>query len=360
MDTESLNKFGWLHISDFHRGMEGTQDRWSQVYRKFLKDIESHCASTGPLDVVVFSGDLSQSGKEEEFSSVLAMLSDLWRFFDGIGQNPSLFVVPGNHDLIRPSSASPISMAVSHWSEALEQDMFDNAGSYYTSIVNQCFGNYEDFLEQVSRAGIPLINEFRGVLSGDCSGVWSRGDLRIGFVGLNSAWSQIKGGNLKGKLHISARQIDKAVPIAVDTWVEENDFNFLVTHHPANWLTEDSQKIFINEINPLGRFTAHLFGHMHVPVGLLEDFGDAQKKRSFQASSLFGIEFYGEHKVRQHGYNFGQMSPELANLSWWPKKAETRSVAGGWIITPDFSALPEGSSGLAVWPIEGTDRQKKK
>lgn len=358
---EEDGTFGWLHISDFHSGMKHVKGRWAQVKPKFYEDIKRHHEKNGPVDLVIFSGDLTQAGEESEFTEVSNEISELWEHFSNLGHIPSLFVIPGNHDLSRPKLSSPISLAIKNWANepALEEAVFDDPDSAYFKDIEKCFKNYTAFINDLKSRGIPLLADKLGVLPGESAAVWESRGIRVGLIGLNTAWSHLTSGDLMGKLHLSPRQIDK-IESNIDAWTSNNDVNLLVTHHPVNWLTQDSQKEFRDNINPLGRFTAHLCGHMHESTALTENWGDADSKRVIQATSLFGLETFGNAAERRHGYNFAKVSLNDAHITWWPKKAENRSGAGGWMIRPDSASLPEHVHECMQIPITTKFREGKK
>lgn len=357
------NTFSFLHISDFHQGMKGSSNLWNQVKVKFHDDIRKHCEKHGVIDVVIFSGDLTQSGLAEEFKAVHEELTDLWDKFKSINQNPQLFVIPGNHDLKRPEIGTPILLAAKYWrtDPGVEDALFAKPESEYAKNLNTCFELYTTFISDLSKAGIPILCDMKGSMPGECSAVWTSNGTRVGFVGLNTAWSHLQAGDMKGKLEISHQQIHKAVPKLIDNWTSENDLNFLVTHHPLNWLSDDAQKEFNNEINPIGRFSAHLFGHMHESMTVTEHYGDPKAKKSIQVASLFGLEKVGPKNIdRRHGYCYAKICFESETITLWPKKAETRVGAGGWSIRPDSASLPEGQLESLCTPIAINQRPGKK
>jgi len=65
-----------------------------------------------------------------------------------------------------------------------------------------------------------------------------------------------------------------------------NDINFLVTHHPADWLSPHALEEFQSSVFVPDYFDAHLFGHMHDNLPSEQTIG-AHKSRIFQAASLF-------------------------------------------------------------------------
>ncbi|MCD5997517.1 metallophosphoesterase [Pseudomonas sp. CDFA 602] len=346
----SNNKFNWLHISDFHQGMNGSENLWADVKPSFYSDIKYHCVANGDLHVVVFSGDLTQKADKNEFDAIFKEITALWDQFKTIGQNPSLFLIPGNHDLERPKPHSPVEMALKNWDQHIAEVFYDKKGPYVEQVAGM-FKNYSQLLSKLKASKIPLIQDSVGALPGDSCGVWQQGEFRVGLLGMNTAWSQITGGDLKGKLELGLPQLHQIPEQNINEWTAANHANLIITHHPANWLSTASEELFNLEINPLGRFTAHLFGHMHQPVAVQEDYGDFEVKRSFQAASLFGLEQYRDHSERRHGYNFGRIDFDADEITWWPKRAEQRTGAGGWTIRPDTASLPKRQNEFATYRV---------
>lgn len=345
------NKFNWLHVSDFHQGMKGSAHLWYDVKSSFYEDIKYHCLAQGNIDVVIFSGDLTQKATEDEFNAVITEIETLWEHFKTVGQNPSLFVIPGNHDLERPKPRSPVALALNEWASEDMAEAFYQKDGPYLEQVKRMFKNYSQFIKKLKSRKINILEDSVGIIAGDSCGVWQKEEFRVGLVGLNTAWSQITGGDLQGKLELGATQIQQVSKKHITEWTDGNHANLIVTHHPANWLSPHSEEAFNIEINPLGRFTAHLFGHMHEAKAVQEDYGDEEVKRSFQASSLFSLEMYGQNKTRRHGYNFGQINFDDDVITWWPKKAEQRVGAGGWTVRPDTASLPKRQNECITYKI---------
>lgn len=358
---DSINNFSWLHISDFHAGMEGSNNKWGQIREKFFYDIERHIQKSSGIDLVVFSGDLTQRGEKEEYDFVLSELKALWNKFRELSQNPALFLVPGNHDLTRPKNGSPILLAIANWGQdGVEEQIMRTPDSLYLEELRKCFSGYSRLIEEIRKTDIPLALDHQGVLPGEGSAVLSVGQYKIGIVGINTAWSHLRGGNLKSKILISEEQVHRSVPCELESWISANHLNLLVTHHPDSWFEDDSAAVFRNEINPLGRFTAHLFGHMHDSITKLEDFGQGVPKLSLQAASLFGLDKYAQNKYdRRHGYYYACADFDGHQLRVWPKRAENISGAGGWRMRPETASLPEDENESAVIPIALKNQKKK-
>src|SRR4051812_49150853 len=98
-----MSTLSWLHLTDLHQGIVDQEWLWPNVRAEFYADLQRLVDRTGGWDVVVFTGDITQSGSEAEFAAVSETLRSLWVFFKTLGTEPKLIVVPGNHDLQRPA-----------------------------------------------------------------------------------------------------------------------------------------------------------------------------------------------------------------------------------------------------------------
>ena len=58
----------WLHLTDFHQGMADQDWLWPNMQERFYEDLEYLHGECGPWDLVLFTGDLTQSGLAEEFA----------------------------------------------------------------------------------------------------------------------------------------------------------------------------------------------------------------------------------------------------------------------------------------------------
>lgn len=115
----------WLHLTDLHQGLKPQDWLWPSVRDDFYRDLEILHEKSGPWDVVLFTGDLTNTGSKDEFQKLDETLSDLWQTLRSLGSNPVLLPIPGNHDLVRPSATSSAVMALTrlwHAEEDIRKD----------------------------------------------------------------------------------------------------------------------------------------------------------------------------------------------------------------------------------------------
>jgi 3',5'-cyclic AMP phosphodiesterase CpdA len=97
------SEISWLHLTDLHYGSSGFTARWGSVRILMWQDLRNLIHKLdGELDLVLFTGDLTQCATPQQFDGLREFFGQLWAFFDKEGCHPKLFAVPGNHDLVRP------------------------------------------------------------------------------------------------------------------------------------------------------------------------------------------------------------------------------------------------------------------
>ncbi|MBY5705831.1 metallophosphoesterase [Rhizobium leguminosarum] len=311
-----------LHLSDLHAGMTDQDLLWFNVKAKLFDDLRGLYEQIGPWDVVIFSGDMTQKGDEDEFLEVQRRLIELWALFRELGFEPELIAVPGNHDIQRPSAEDPEAILLKMWFsvDEVRKGFFDNPATRYRQAVENSLSNYTRWMDRIQVA-LPVAKSKMGVLPGDQLIVLEKDDLRIGFLTLNSTWLQISGDNYYGCLAVGLKQTHH-LDADLESWSRSNDFNLLISHHPTDWFHPSVVEQWNGEISPPGRFDLHLFGHMHVPFSSSTAVSGSANRHLFQAPSLFGMETLADGKTeRIHGYSLLSLESN-AERRWsriWPR-----------------------------------------
>lgn len=359
--TMEEKTFSWLHISDQHIGMPGSSHLWPQVREAFFEDLKNFIDRGIRIDLVIFSGDLVQQGTAGEFKGALKELKNLFEKLAEYGIRPAFFIVPGNHDLVRIDEASGVPFVITEAGKG--NDLYKKSllkKSANSDQISAAFKNYTKFINGLRQEGIELIGDTSGVFSGDASGKLEVRGLKVGIVGLNTAWSHLCGGDYKGKVEVFPEQFSALVGNSPGSWTASNNINILVTHHPVSWFSPNSRASFNSEIFIPKYFDLHLCGHMHEIEAVAADFGNGSIKRQIQGASLFGME---RDKVgciqRHHGYVYGKISATTKTLTLWPRLIE-RNKNTGWKISIDTERLTDDGDSV-VFPIEiRYDEEEKK
>lgn len=344
--TNNAEPIRLLHLSDLHQGLAGQEWMWPSVKTQFYEDLSSLRGRTGPWDLVIFSGDLTQSGTAAEFNQLTQLFCDLWAHFKTLGSSPQLFVVPGNHDLERPGKMDATGKVMSQWWEDdnLQAEFWGSSESAYRKAVAKWFANYEAWLELLPTS-IPLLPTKKGLLPGDVSATFQKGSQRLGLVGLNTAWLHHTSGDLKGKICVHPRQLLAVTSNDADGWSAAHGSRLLVTHHPVNWLHPKAREDWASDINTPNRFDVHLFGHMHDGRFDTNSASGGSPRHSVQAASLFGLEHFGDKVQREHGYAVIQIPAvsESRGMRIWPRTVKPRADGSRRLVANQLWDLTDDS-----------------
>ncbi|XOK13275.1 metallophosphoesterase [Agrobacterium tumefaciens] len=329
--SSKKKRFRWLHLSDIHVGVSRQPYLWPRFSRLLDADLEKLLRRVGNIDLIVFSGDMVQGGSREEYDLFDQTLGKIIDRISDVQARPQVVALPGNHDLVRPDALSGQAFALkAYWdSPEIRERFWDAKGQEYRTFIDSVFENYTAWQRRLIDTGTHVAPEKIGVLPGDASYLVNTSSGTLGIAALNSTWLQLGAGDYTGKLHVDARQLLAITHNDPDRWAQANDVSLLVTHQPPDWLHPSSPSSWENDVNPSGRFDAHMFGHMHTPNTMSVTHGGNHARRSLQAASLFGMEYYGEKHERIQGYSLCEIAivGEQRNLTVWPRTLI--DVAGG-------------------------------
>ncbi|MFO7567681.1 MAG: SUMF1/EgtB/PvdO family nonheme iron enzyme [Enhygromyxa sp.] len=326
----------WIHLSDIHAGQPGEAAR-PAVEQALERSITGLAERIGVPDLLLLTGDLAYSGKAEQYAQIEGLLA---RIEAWLGRKLPVFAVPGNHDLARPDNPRDkyFYAGLKHYED--EELVRENLWKQPPGFLQPLFAEYENWVERDMKPRAQRADHaihWSARVPGDFSVVVQKGELRLGLVGLNSAWAQVDGGDYQGKLPLPAEQFYAALPGADQPldWFKGVDAALLLTHHPRSWLSKRAREIYERDIHPPGRFDLALFGHMHEPESLLEGRQGTVARLFFQAPSLFGLEWYGRNEEsRSFGYAWGRIRAD-GEIRVWPQMAADR--AGGLALVDDPS-----------------------
>ena len=338
---------GWLHLADLHHGWPGHAGLWPTAQDVLLRDLEHLHKRCGPWDLVLISGDLTHDGSAVQFAGLDGVLDRIWNHLQGLGSSPCLLAVPGNHDLVRPKKASPEALLLSRWDDPeVAEEFWTRSDSPYRKLVNEVFAPYTDWISGHHRCTLPYN---RGIVPGDFSCILDKDGLRLGVIGLNSAFLDLCEGETRGPPTLDVRQLHAVCDSDGPAWINRCDFALLMTHHPPDRLAPAALRHFHAQIAPRDRFTAHLFGHMH------EHSTDKPTQvRAIPGRSLFGRRsIRGRTEERIYGYSAGRISVDdrgAATLRLWPRVVRTH-MRGYMHIVQDPDAEPEDDHGTPAEPL---------
>ncbi|MCU0573384.1 MAG: CHAT domain-containing protein [Syntrophobacteraceae bacterium] len=375
-----MTAINWLHLTDLHIGSE--KIRQATIQELFFEDLEQVFQhQLGPIDLVLFTGDLVFKGARHELQEADTFVQRLLDTLERLGSPRPVFLpVPGNHDLVRPDVADLEGLI--KWSEEVRTNFWEKEAGLNRLVVSRAFENYMNWWEPYREDYRVRLDLKDGLLPGDFSCTYEKEGARVGIVGLNTSFLQLTddetfrvktGGRYEGSLAVSARQYQV---VGGRGWAKDRHLCLLLTHHSQEWLSPECRNEFNKDIFDPNLFAAHLFGHMHAARYWATAQGGGRGRRSFQGKSLFGLErFYrveDDRRVsqedRMHGYALGRIefSEDLATLRIWPRRAW--EPGDTWRFGPDYEsyelnqelrghhtkAEPIELSGRFVAPTEAT------
>lgn len=239
-----------LHLSDFHFKVKGEFDR-SVVLDPLLERIKNDTDKGLEAEIVIISGDIAFSGKEEEYDLAGTYIDNLLSICQL--SKEQIFIVPGNHDVDRDEYFPTDNLSYPDMKTLnieLESEKFRNRrllgmNNYFTFINT----NY-NHLKSIHGNLIPFV----------CTYTSSCGK-NIGLIGLNSAWMCRKSNEKPGNIAIGEYQAKRA--FQEFSKEEQIDITFCIFHHPFSWLWRIDMNILQQYMN--GKII--LAGHLHEPGG---------------------------------------------------------------------------------------------
>nr|WP_320022757.1 metallophosphoesterase [uncultured Draconibacterium sp.] len=331
-----MKQINWIHITDLHVGVSGYDILFPKLKHEFEKDLILMIRKLGKIDIVFFTGDITQAGKKEEFDQANVYINELWKIFKKYNSNPILVCVPGNHDLERPDKNRAVAKLIRDYHKDKEnRELFWQDGdNECMDLIESSFSNYTNWYKSLE---IPTPKEIKhGLMPGDFSCNLEINNINIGILGLNTSFIQISEGDYEGKIEFGLKQLKHCFDNELFSWKAKNDISILLSHHSYGWFSEDSQKFYKSDLNPENTFYNHFCGHLHIPESTIEGAIGSELRRQQIAPSLFGLEFFNDTVERVHGYNLGSYSfnNDILNEKFYPRIL-TKKYDGNLKIAPD-------------------------
>ncbi|MBF0435733.1 MAG: SUMF1/EgtB/PvdO family nonheme iron enzyme [Magnetococcales bacterium] len=360
---ETVSSFHtWLHLSDIHMGCRGEEIR-RQVDAEFKPHLQKMVQQLGVPDMILLTGDLAFSGKEEEYQRLDLFLADLMQWIHEIQPGtlqPIVVPVPGNHDLTRPAQARHFRFLDDFGNNPHSQDLCDLRDELWgtppnISSLEPFFKNYQKWLcdsiaPKWRERGLKFqLSHFPGDFRLE---VATNGQSPLHIIGLNSAWMQYAEHVGKNSLEIYSQQLQTV-------WDGISGHrNLLLLHHPPAWFSTESLKRFQSDIYPPERFLMCLHGHMHEGRSETVAIAGNQPRYFFQAPSLLGLEHYGtSQEIRSIGYVWGRLTQD-DHIHVWPM-TRIRRGSGHCEFDWDQAFPTDLIEGIRIRPCEDTKAIKK-
>lgn len=254
-----------LHLSDLH--IDGSNAAREVKVNK----IEQALNTIDEADelIIVMSGDLAASGKQNEYKHVGSLLGAMLKCFENgkfPGKHIECVFTPGNHDInfdLLGRGYKEIEEATKNSSlnEIVHKDIASMDAFWKFSNHRKCFLDSKSVSKRVI----------------------AYKEYKVGFVMVNSAPLSLLGGNAQdmGIHYLTDEEL-----IAVEG-ATEAEINILVMHHSIEWFTSTCKDKLRSIISR--KYALLLTGHEHEPVGESRNINANGDIQCIQGNALRGF-----------------------------------------------------------------------
>ena len=323
-----MSRVNFLHLSDFHFKSPTSRDH-QLVFDRLLDDLDILYENYNySPDIIIISGDLAFSGKDEEYEVCETYLEKLLKRTCIAKRN--IIIIPGNHDVNRIDTSSI------HKLEPNKQSDIDKLFENKDEIVFLCrkFSGFKSFLDRFigqENHGFKLDHPFY-------TKVITVGNISVGIAALNSALISREDGEY-GKLCIGEFQIKEV--LSELSAHKGCHLNVAVFHHPLGYLASFDHEIIWPHL--MMNFDLVLNGHIHNVKSLRMEDPDGNVQFLVAGSEFSGKQFRNSYSAISVDVNKkeGTVHPrgwscEQGKSMWIPKfgvyNAQNRDGAFSFFI----------------------------
>ena len=276
-------------LSDLHIRTENYDDQ-NKVLENIIEFFDELITKGDWINFVLVSGDITFSGKQEEFEIALNFFQRLRASLDIPVSN--FIFTPGNHDYNGKDIGEGFK-----YIDSLDLARFEKIikSPDFTTHINNAFKNYDKFLKLFKRS-VPQISGHSSEFSYD--------NLKIHFLVINSALASTIG---KGEsLFVDTNLIKSMAPIK-----NEKNLCIFMMHHPLSILNiknrRQLEEILVNSCDIL------ISGHEHMP-----DYGTRGRLEGEEyicignGSTYLGIEYSPEKYLNR--FSIIEYNPSVASI----------------------------------------------
>lgn len=325
-----------LHLSDLHICDDTTVDT---ILYPLIVDLKNHKngLSCNELDFLIVSGDITKSGKPNEFQIAQNFISKIIDEFN-LNTERCIFV-PGNHDLSWDES-------VYNWHQKRTVDLSKIKNGHYCEqgqgflIRDECnyknrFKNYsQHFFHQLTQKEYPLTPEDQCL-----SFLYPESNLQ--FISFNSSWEIDEFFKKRASINICSLtkgllKADKEIEEAVATG-RIKDTNKLiriaVLHHPVSGFDQIKDDNFIEQLH---KSNIRVILHGHVHNSTIESIKNIHKDKIYTiGSGSFGSDYNYRPESIPRLYNFIEVNKNNKKVNIHTRcKPNKDGSWGGWAVWP--------------------------
>lgn len=245
----------WLHISDIHFHYSSYESL--RLREEFLKKIQE-INTTTKIDCILCTGDLADKNGNYN-SELVEYLNSIAKSAGVIKQN--VFIVPGNHDHDRNSSAEILSNIYKYYDSNVNDDCLTEA-NVNNSIDNLSY-NDRQMLQNSFLNFAKLCNEFYESENYNInSNVKKHPEDNFSIININTCLYDRSSNDEKRELHIGIKQLYECIK---ESNLVESDIQLAIGHHPTSILSKEEQIRFLDCLKA-NDIHLYLCGHKHKPA----------------------------------------------------------------------------------------------
>lgn len=249
-----------LHLSDIHFGIRDKHQQQKRIANDIISCVQSEIEQNQcSIDLCIISGDITQSGDEAQYKAATTWVKKLFK----VVKCP-LFIVPGNHEVQRPSNnEESLIFTGLRRSASVDPDLYEEHRMCVKEDQDHAFCNFYKWLDTLKEAKVHVISD------------WDPEKFNINtrykylhLVGLNSAVLSCNNSD-DGNLAIDLPSLNQIL----DELETTKECVIFVAHHPVvdengrqvlvEWNAKEYTKIIESKKGP------HLLlhGHTHKSLG---------------------------------------------------------------------------------------------
>ena len=239
-----MGKLCWLHLSDWQQNLRETGLMF--LRDSLISDIEQRKEinkNLSKIDLIIFSGDVTYSGKAEEYLAAKEQLLEPLLDACNLGRD-HLFIVPGNHDLDR-NKISKLERYIKPKSEFQLSKLLNN--DQERKKLLKPFDAFNKFVQMYTGQSDPSYANIKR---------YNIDGKEIALLGINSALFSGRSESRNSSMLIGEEQIQGLLKEASTA-----DVRIAVLHHPFDCLDEFDRNIVEGRLLSTCNFI--LCGHQH-------------------------------------------------------------------------------------------------
>lgn len=241
--------------------------------------------------IILISGDIAFSGKSDQYALAKKLLEDIQVEVEQEKELPITYVIaPGNHDCDFDLDNSVRKRIIKTLQNECNPEVDADIIKICTEVQKPFFQFRDEIEDNKNVIDDKLVRETYIIVD----------RKRINFLALNVSWvSEIN--EQQGFMHFPTGNYEKLLS-------DENDFDFVVLHHPLNWFNQSTYRHFREFVKKKGDIV--ISGHEHIGnVGTIND------SESGASAFVEGCVLQESDNLKESSFNIIEIDLESSQFS---------------------------------------------